>query len=833
MNCPATQELFSDYFDGGLSATERQRLEAHLKDCPTCRTEYDHYSTSLKILSETRPLETTQVFMANVKAAAQAHLERKELFVNTAAPAPRRALPAWVPFAIAASALAAFLTGWLLQSGSLERQMADLRRDLERAREEAQRPPPPAPVVPTDEEILRKYGLERAGAQWVPSDLKAALEKRMVILDGKPLEPEAAARELLARFPPPEKPRPPDPPKPPPEDPAKREEEVLKKHGLVRLGDRVVPAEWAENWAKDLVQTGVNQWKTREELEKDFVEKHKLVRVGGRLMTQEQAQELANQQLVKRPDAATAANEVTQALEGLQIGPRLTYRGLTAYLLLSSRPPADPAVTPLHAALATGKLELLEKGEVFSIQVRNQLESDVLLVAGEVLAGGRCARVVAEDTLVPRKKTVPVPTYCVEPGVWRASGPFFKESGHYVAPPSVRRMLAGEQGQGALWALLARRLEKGRAGQIDLFRKYADTLADYRPQFSELVEQEPAAVGVVLALGDTVEHVEVFRTNALLNAYFDRLVAGAVLDLLERSTETATSRSGPAFPNNVKGVKQFLESAFSLSYDLREGGFAVRKDDVRVGRACVAAGGVQHAALFAAGPPEWDRRALLGVPNDKIAKVLVEVEERMKNGDVARKVEAVKEIASIRVPAAVAVLVNHLNEPTLAVRRAILQSIGEIGDRRAYEPVAQLLAKSRKDLAVFTEAAHALARLGDERGVDLLIRQADAGDSELAKVVVLALPDLLLQVRSRDTLERAVGRVVSIHESAYIVSRGEAQTDPMTKGLPPAEALTLSEAARAALRQVTGQDLSSAAAYRKWWNDRETRDRFLRERTGK
>lgn len=832
MSCQVTQERFSDYYDGGLSSTERSRLEDHLKTCSTCRVEYEHYSTSLKVLNETRPLETTQVFMTNLKAAAQAHLERKELFLRTE-PAPRPPAPSWVPYALAASAVVAFLAGYVIQSQALQREISGLRRDLDRARLEARNvPPPPAPVaVPTDEEILRKYKLVNLRGQWVPEAAQAAFDQRMVLVDGRLFEPKAAAELLAARHLPP---KPPETiPAPPPEDPAKREEEVLRKYALVRHEGMVVPSEWVQKWGQDLIQVGINRWLSRAEFEEKLAQDHGLVRHGGRLMTREQAAELQSQQLIARPDAAAASNELTQALEGLKIGPRMTYRGLTVYLLLSNRAPAESFVVSLHSALATGKLELIEKGDVFAIQVRNQLDGEVLLMAGEVLAGGRCTRVVAEDTLVPRKKVVTVPVACVEPANWRPIGPFLKESGHYLAPPSVRRALAAELGQGAVWALVARRLDKGRTGQIDLFRKYADTVVDYRLQLADLLEQEPAAVGVAVALGDTVEQVEVFRNNGLLASYYDRIVAAAVLDLLERSNDPA-SRAPAPYPNTVKGVKHFLESAFSMQYDLREGGLAVRKDDVRVGRASVSGGGIQHAFFFASGAPEWDRRASLPVKGEKLAKVLAEYEDRMKaTPDANRKVEVVRELASLKVPEALTVLVNHMSEPALAVRRAVIEQMGDLGDRRAYEPLSQLLPRSRKDAPVFSATAQALSRLGDERAVDLLFRQGDGGDPELGRVVVLALPELLLQVRTRDVLEKSVGRLVSIHESADTGAKGEALSDPMTKGLRPAEASIVSEAARTALRQVTGQDLASPLEYRKWWNDREKRDRFLKERTGK
>src|SRR5438034_11197205 len=78
MNCNDTSRLFSDYYDGGLLPAEREALDEHLRTCSSCTIEFRHFSEGLKALHETRPLETTDIFLPSVRAMAQAHLTRKE-----------------------------------------------------------------------------------------------------------------------------------------------------------------------------------------------------------------------------------------------------------------------------------------------------------------------------------------------------------------------------------------------------------------------------------------------------------------------------------------------------------------------------------------------------------------------------------------------------------------------------------------------------------------------------------------------------------------------------------------------------------------------------------
>src|ERR1043166_9357862 len=145
MNCNDTTGLFSDYYDGGLLPAERQALEEHLKSCSSCTIEFKHFSDGLQALHETKPLETTEIFLTNVRAAAQGHLTRKENILKpssetlakaapinsefattealtvrtpTIAPPARIPIPASVPWAIAATMLVSFGFGWAVFNGS-------------------------------------------------------------------------------------------------------------------------------------------------------------------------------------------------------------------------------------------------------------------------------------------------------------------------------------------------------------------------------------------------------------------------------------------------------------------------------------------------------------------------------------------------------------------------------------------------------------------------------------------------------------------------------------------------------------------------------------------
>lgn len=835
MSCERTRELFSDYFDAALAPPERREVETHLEGCPACRSEYAHYTNSLQALHETGFLETTQVFLSNVRAAADACFERDELYSRTGlevppeeAPPPvdRRGLPAWVPFSLAAVTILAFGLGYYVQGRGKERDLAGIRRAIEKgAAERKAANAAPSPERADAQKVLQEQGLVRVEGQWIPKSMKEAFDEGRVCMGGRMMSRKEAAERLAGELPPPAAPVAPAP------APVPTVEEILDRSGYTLAGALPVPKAWVGRWAEGYVQVGVNEWKKSSDFKEEFMRENGLVDVDGRLMSREQAGELQAQQTLRRPDAASADNELTRALEGLKIGPSLGFGGLTIYPLRAAAPGGEPGLLTLHSALGEGKLELSDTGSVFTVQAKNPLDSAVLLLAGEVLAGGRCARMVARDTIVPARQTVSLPVFCAEPGVWKAGDRFAQESGHFLAPPVFLGALAAEEGQGAVWSLLAARLDKGRAGLADLFRKNGEAISDYRSCFTELPGREPAAVGIAVAEGGALEFVEIFQGHALFAACFDRLVAAAALDVLEYPADAGT-RPPAEYPNSVAGVKRFLEGAFLLSYEQRENGYAIRRGKEWVGRVCVSGGGLLHAVVHAGGASAWERRATYTIPGEKVKKILGEFEARMKAAGTAGKIAAFKEMASIGVPEVVPALVKHLGGSDKAVQGAAARELGLRGDPRALEGLSALASRSRRDPAVYSEAIRAVARLGDERAADLLLQHVEGGEAETARAAVQAYPEFMVRLRNRDVLERFTGRLVSILEAAEAAAGGVV-VDPAVRGLRPGEAQLLAEAAREALRQGTGHDARNAAEYRLWWNSRENRERFLKDRTGR
>jgi hypothetical protein len=221
------------------------------------------------------------------------------------------------------------------------------------------------------------------------------------------------------------------------------------------------------------------------------------------------------------------------------------------------------------------------------------------------------------------------------------------------------------------------------------------------------------------------------------------------------------------------------------------------------------------------------------VPGDKLRRALDDYEARMKGLGPSKKIAALRDLASINAPEVIPALLRHLAETDTAVRRAVIQELGALGDLRATDPLLQLLGRSRQDLPLSTEICRALGRLGDERSVDPLLKSVETGEPEFSLVVIPSMSELLLQVRNRDLLMRSMNKMLVLFEATEGVTKNENVLDPFAKGLRPSDAQAIWEALRTTLNKVVGVEFSSAARARAWWNERESRERFLKDRTGK
>jgi len=204
----------------------------------------------------------------------------------------------------------------------------------------------------------------------------------------------------------------------------------------------------------------------------------------------------------------------------------------------------------------------------------NNSERPLILLAGEILTGGKQDRVVGKDRIVPpQSDPIDLAVFCVEPGRWVATNYDFGAFHSLMAQPSVRRSAMADKDQRKVWAevhtvggALAAAASPQAAPGIESTSSYAGVMSNeevkqrveamaapleqsYQGVMRELRERN--AVGVVVAVNDQIIWADLFANTPLLEKYWPKLIRSYAAEALTRPT-------APGHPD-VKAAEAFLQ----------------------------------------------------------------------------------------------------------------------------------------------------------------------------------------------------------------------------------------------------------------------------------
>ena len=204
--------------------------------------------------------------------------------------------------------------------------------------------------------------------------------------------------------------------------------------------------------------------------------------------------------------------------------------------------------------------ELTEGPTVNNLQVANSGEQPVLLLQGEVLAGGWQTRVLTSSVLVPAGDSTPVPVACVEQGRW--GGATRHARSRTTLPIAMRAMLASSVAtshhrsadQGRLWQSIATRQQ--RLGVTSSTSSYLDDRAASRQRIKQLVTDwnpAPGQRGVVVAVGGRLRALELFDQPKTLASAWLSLLEGYAAEALD------TTSTVPGASVRAQAARDFAE----------------------------------------------------------------------------------------------------------------------------------------------------------------------------------------------------------------------------------------------------------------------------------
>ena len=315
----------------------------------------------------------------------------------------------------------------------------------------------------------------------------------------------------------------------------------------------------------------------------------------------------------------------------------ITYENISVFPVVASYNADTSHFLTLEEGLASGEVLVSEQGATGMVRNRsreahpeyssgasvnqlvliNRSKRPLLLLAGELVSGGKQDRIIGKDRIVPvGAEPLPLDVFCVEHGRWSSGANF--SAAKTIVHPSVREQAALKQDQTEVWnavrngttsnaadyaygaavaglpAAPAPRVStetlsvtvakeaptesydrlynksKGIGGSVDSFvdeirRRFARETSGLKGEH---------VVGVVIAYGGEVAWSDIFASDDLFAKYWPKLLRSYVVEALARPGYREVAGRGDAeeFLSSLKGtIKEETEPGVYRWREIREG----------------------------------------------------------------------------------------------------------------------------------------------------------------------------------------------------------------------------------------------------------------------
>ena len=288
----------------------------------------------------------------------------------------------------------------------------------------------------------------------------------------------------------------------------------------------------------------------------------------------------------------------------------VSYENLTVFPVVSSSGYDTSSFVTLEEGLSSGEVTVSEQGaeviyrnrdgsrptvqnyggpSVNQLVLVNHGKRPLLLLAGELVSGGKQDRVIGKDRIVaPFGEPLPLNVFCVEHGRWSAGSQF--NEAKTIVHPSVREQAAVKQKQGDVWAAVTggsgagvpssapppqvsstalaetiqtdaptqsySKLYESRRVSIPVEKVVNEIQRRFRREASGLKGER--VVGVVVAYGGEVAWSDIFASDELFNHYWNKLLRSYAVEAVARPTlrEKPSADDAREFLRRLNGREQ-------------------------------------------------------------------------------------------------------------------------------------------------------------------------------------------------------------------------------------------------------------------------------------
>lgn len=286
----------------------------------------------------------------------------------------------------------------------------------------------------------------------------------------------------------------------------------------------------------------------------------------------------------------------------------VTYENISIFPVVTADVRDTSAFLTLAEGLSSGEIVVSEQGgeglarsrgatppiipdsgrsaSVNQLVLINRSKRPLILLAGELVSGGKQDRIVAKDRIVaPSSDPLPLNVFCVEHGRWSSGSQF--SAAKTIVHPSVREQAAFNYDQNKVWSSVmagstaakpaaAPRAHLETAEIADAVHSEAPTQSyakiyegrrvggsvdsfvdEVQRRFSKTahVSKGERVVGVIVAYGGEVAWSDIFASGDLFDQYWPKLLRSYAVEALARPTlkEVASREDAGEFLRRLNG----------------------------------------------------------------------------------------------------------------------------------------------------------------------------------------------------------------------------------------------------------------------------------------
>jgi hypothetical protein len=222
--------------------------------------------------------------------------------------------------------------------------------------------------------------------------------------------------------------------------------------------------------------------------------------------------------------------------------------------------------------------------QVNQLMLVNNSKRPLILLAGEIVTGGKQDRVIGKDRIVPAESDpIDLSVFCVEPGRWTGAGKF-SSMGAAMAQPGVRAKAMSDKDQAMVWSEVRKARESvvlslpaPAAAQVAGTSSYArvmdnegvkqkvDAVAGpIQKNYQSVIQQlrDRNAVGVVAAVNGEIVWADIFASPQLLEKYWPKLVRSYAAEAIasKAKNQEADVKTAQKFLDDLEGRHEVVES---------------------------------------------------------------------------------------------------------------------------------------------------------------------------------------------------------------------------------------------------------------------------------